>query len=258
MKVPKIEIEISDDQLSNKNIVTDLNIIPYPCVIYTPDSQSIYINMYAAELLELKENQFQNLNKILSLNPNLQTLFYQPHIAEITVFKKVKIKLINDKYKTINIRAQLLTNEQNKEVYILFLSKTDKDAVNPMFSLYLIKREISDLKPFLNQSGISKLEAIISTYFSEKSKTLVLEDMIAYEDELQIIQKQFPKLSSREILLCVLLFNNLSLSEIATLTNRTLNSISVTIHRINKKLNLNNKNELVAKLQEIVAANQRN
>ena len=115
-----------------------------------------------------------------------------------------------------------------------------------------MKNEIAQLKPFLNTTGISKLNKINETFFGNKNKTLILEDMVSYEDELQAIQKEFSTLSSREVLICVLLYNNLSIDDIAKLLNRTLNSVSVTIHRINRKLNLANRNELIQKIREVI------
>lgn len=255
MDIPKVEIAIPNDySFSKRNIITDLNIIPYPCIIYIRYSQDIYLNLFAVELLGLSASE--DYKKIVTLNPHLQTIFYKHEISNIVYLRDVKIKLSNDKTEKISIRSQLLNSQELGEVLILFLSKADSSSsINPMFSLYLIKKEISELRPFLNNQGITKLKNIISTYFGNRGKSLALEDMVAYEDELQIIQREFPKLSNREVLLCVLIINNLSLNEIATLTNRTLNSVSVTIHRINRKLELSNRNELFLKLQEVVKQN---
>ena len=76
---------------------------------------------------------------------------------------------------------------------------------------------------------------------------------LEYKKELQIIQKEFPVLSRREVLLCGLLLNDIDFNDIAKLTNRSLNSVFVTVHRINKKTNIPNKNELSRVLKEIVA-----
>lgn len=256
MRVPRVEIETGESHLLNKKIITDLNIIPHPCAIYILKSQEIHMNAYTFDLLGLKGEQNFDINKFLTINPHLQSLLYKKDFSNITFLHKVKIKLFNGKYDSINLRAQLIPDQEIGKVYFISLSRAEaSSSVNPMFSLYLVKNEIDQLKPYLSETGMAKLDKIIKAYFSEKSKTLILEDLIVYEKELQVIQKKLPELSSREVLLCVLLLNNLSLNEIATLTNRTLNSVSVNIHRINKKLNLLNKNELITKLQEIANLN---
>lgn len=41
--------------------------------------------------------------------------------------------------------------------------------------------------------------------------------------------------------------------DIGTITNRTLDSVFVTIHRINRKLNLENKKELICMMRNLLA-----
>lgn len=253
MEVPKIEINIYSDKFMVGSLFTDLNIIPYPCAIYIEKSKKIYLNIYTAELLGLKQNERFDIEKFLVLNPSLQSILHKDEFSNINAFRKVKLKLFNDKYENISIRVQSVDNKKGDKTYFIFISKTDSGSdVNSMFSLYLMKNEIAQLKPFLNTIGISKLNKINETFFGNKNKILILEDMVSYEDELQAIQKEFSTLSSREVLICVLLYNNLSINDIAKLLNRTLNSVSVTIHRINRKLNLANRNELIQKIREVI------
>jgi DNA-binding CsgD family transcriptional regulator len=96
------------------------------------------------------------------------------------------------------------------------------------------------------------LDSMMKKYFRDENQQLTLDDIVYYEKELRVIQKAFPTLSHREVILCGLLVNNMETKDIATITNRTLDSVFVTIHRINKKLNILNKKELLDTLKEVV------
>ena len=89
-------------------------------------------------------------------------------------------------------------------------------------------------------------------YFRNESHQLTLDDIVYYKKELCEIQQAFPSLSHREVILCGLLVNNMKTKDIASITNRTVDSIFVTIHRINRKLNFLNKKELMDNLKEVV------
>jgi DNA-binding CsgD family transcriptional regulator len=74
---------------------------------------------------------------------------------------------------------------------------------------------------------------------------------------LRKIQQAFPSLSHREVILCGLLVNDMETKNIASITNRTVDSIFVTIHRINKKLNFLNKKDLMDNLKEVVFSKEK-
>lgn len=78
--------------------------------------------------------------------------------------------------------------------------------------------------------------------------------MVYYEKELSIIQKAYPLLSHREVILCGLLVNDMDSQDIATITNRSIDAVFVTIHRINRKLNFENKKQLISKLRELISS----
>lgn len=96
------------------------------------------------------------------------------------------------------------------------------------------------------------VESLMKKYFRDENQQLTLDDIVYYKNEIREIQKAFPSLSHREVILCGLLINNMETKDIASITNRTIDSVFVTIHRINKKLNLTNKKDLIETLKEIV------
>jgi DNA-binding CsgD family transcriptional regulator len=138
-------------------------------------------------------------------------------------------------------------------IYILNFTKSiEKYSAASISSLYNIKDEISKLKPYLNRTGRNMVESLMKKYFRDENQQLTLDDIVYYKNEIREIQKAFPSLSHREVILCGLLINNMETKDIASITNRTIDSVFVTIHRINKKLNLTNKKDLIETLKEIV------
>ena len=122
MRIPRLEIETGERNLHNKKIITDLNIIPHPCAIYISESQEIYLNAYAFELLGLKLDQNFDMGKFLVMNPHLQALLYKKDFSNITFFHKIKVRIFNGKNEIINIRSQLIPDQDLGRVYFIFLS----------------------------------------------------------------------------------------------------------------------------------------
>lgn len=258
MKAPKLEIRLLENHLFNKSVITDLNIIPFPCAIYIRSSGEVFLNSYICKLLGFKNNHEFNINKLIQLNPSLQTVLYKENLSSKKPAKKIKLELLDGSHEYFKIKSRHITNEQIGDVFLIFLSKFETNsAIYSDFSLLLIKNEIMQLRQYLDDAGLRKLENILKKHFDEKTKSLQLEDMIVYENDLQSIQKGFPVLSRREVLICTLLSNKFSTADIAKLLNRSTNSVAVTIHRINKKLNFQNRRELKKKLKDMVADNQK-
>ena len=163
--------------------------------------------------------------------------------------------LFNGKHEIMNYSMTRIQNPKLGKIAIIHFSKaSEKYSVASISSLYSIKDEVAKLKPYLNRTGKGILDNLMKKYFREESnQQLTLDDLVYYEKELMIIQKAFPLLSHREVILCGLLVNDMDSKDIATITNRTLDSVFVTIHRINKKLDFLNKKHLVDTLKELIS-----
>jgi DNA-binding CsgD family transcriptional regulator len=153
----------------------------------------------------------------------------------------------------MNYSLSRISNPLYGEVYIIYFSKaSEKYSIASISSLYSVKEEIAKLKPYLNRTGKSMHESLMKKYFREVNQQLTLDDLVYYERELRIIQKAYPLLSHREVILCGLLVNDMDSKDIASITNRTLDAVFVTIHRINKKLDILNKKQLIDTLKGLV------
>ena len=252
MRTQKIEVGIGKEYQSNDRIVVDINEIPYPTAVYIPLKEEVILNRRAYETLGMHEGEVFDLTTWRKINPYLGDC-YKKINEDIVNDQKVHVILLNGKHEIMNYSLTRITNPLLGKVYIVYFSKaSEKYSVASISSLYSVKEEVAKLKPYLNRTGKIMHEGMMNKYFREENQQLTLDDLVYYERELRIIQKAYPSLSHREVILCGLLVNNMDSKDIASITNRTLDAVFVTIHRINRKLNILNKKQLVDTLKDLV------
>lgn len=252
MSTLKLRVADLNASHSKEKVVININEIPYPTAIYYSLSKEVVLNRLGYENLGMKPNEKFDLSRWRKINPTFFDILKDRREGIVTN-QKIHIILFNGKHEIMNYSSSRILNPFLGEITIInFYKASDKYSVASISSLYNIKEEVAKLRPYLNRSGKSILDNIMKKYFKEDSQQLSLDDLVYYEKELRVIQKSFPTLSHREVILCGLLVNNMESKDIATITNRTLDSVFVTIHRINKKLDFLNKKELVYNLKEIV------
>lgn len=252
MRTQKIQVEIGKEYQSDSTIVVDINQIPYPTAVYIPSKEEVILNRRAYETLGMNEGEVFDLTTWRKINPFLGDCYKKLNV-DIVNDQKMHVILLNGKHEIMNYSLTRIDNPALGKVYIIhFLKASEKYSVASISSLYSVKEEVAKLKPYLNRTGKNMHENLMKKYFREESQQLTLDDLVYYEKELRIIQKAYPLLSHREVILCGLLVNDMDSKDIASITNRTLDAIFVTIHRINKKLNIINKKQLVDTLKELV------
>lgn len=252
MRTQEIEVGIGREHQSNGKIVVDINQIPYPAVIYIPLKEEVVLNKRAYETLGMQDKEVFDLTTWRKINPYLSDC-YKKLKKDVVSDQKIHVILLNGKHEIINYSLSCIHNSTLGKVYIIYFSKaSEKYSVASISSLYSVKEEIAKLKPYLNRTGKAMHESLMKKYFREGNQQLTLDDLVYYERELRIIQKAYPSLSHREVILCGLLVNDMDSKDIATITNRTLDAVFVTIHRINRKLDILNKKQLIDTLKELV------
>lgn len=251
MNIPRLHIELVDNLLSKNMIATDINVIPHATLIYLSLTQEVGINDMARDILEISNNE--DLYIIEWLKKNKHLLELKNEDDQITSRnRKISITLLNGKSINIVYRLTITKDDILGPVFFVTFHKEERKAsIDSTYNLYTLKEEIGKLKSNLDNIGKEKLSEILKLYFDKENKQLSLDDLVNYEKELQAIQKAFPLLSRREVLLCGLLANEMELPDIAAVTNRSLNSVFVTVHRINRKLDIPNKTALQKVLQDI-------
>ncbi len=252
MKTPKLKIELSDNFLTKSIFSTDINIFPSPLVIYIPLTQEFFLNDLAYNELDIPKDEVINMRDFISSNQHLLKIDTDNSTHK---FKdNTTINLFNKRTYHIKFNFNVSKDDVLGHIYFITFEKVElKSSVNTLYSLSMVKEEISKLRSNLNFEGKEKLEYILKEYFDDDSKQhLSLEELVNYEKQIKIIQKNFTVLSRREVIICTLLLNNLELTDIAKTINRSINSIFVIVHRINRKLDIPNKDELVRRLREVM------
>lgn len=253
MRIQEIELGIGSESQSKGRIVLDINQISSPMAIYIPLKEEIVLNKRAYETLGMQEGDVFDLPTWKKINPYLRDC-YQKHKDDIVNDQKVHVILLNGKHEIMNYSLSCIHDPVLGKVYLICFSKaSEKYSVASISSLYSVKEEIAKLKPYLNRTGKTMHESLMKKYFREENQQLTLDDLVYYERELRIIQKAYPSLSHREVILCGLLVNDMDSKDIASITNRTLDAVFVTIHRINRKLDILNKKQLIDTLKELVS-----
>lgn len=253
MRTQRFQIGIDNKYQLEENIVVNIDEIPFATALFISNSSEVILNKRAYEILGMKENEVFDLTTWKRINPYLKDVMKKLD-EDVVIDQKAHVILFNGKHEILNYSMTKIHNPKLGEISIIHFSKaSEKYLVASISSLYSIRDEVAKLKPFLNRTGKTMLDNIMKKYFREETnQQLTLDDLVYYEKELRIIQKAFPILSHREVILCGLLVNDMDSKDIASITNRTLDSVFVTIHRINKKLDLLNKKQLVDTLKELV------
>lgn len=243
---------LSKSQPSNDTVAIDINDLPFPIAIYIFSTNRVILNEPALELLGMKSNEAFDLATWNRINPFTKDILTKHGRGDVPD-QKVQVMLFNGKLEVMRYSLGTVLSPLLGAVYIIYFSKvSDKSSAASFSFIHSIKDELAQLKPYLNRTGKTMHRALMKKYFGEENKQLTLNDLVAYEKELRIIQRAYPSLTHREEILCCLLVNDLDIYEIALATNRTPESVSVTIHRINKKLGFMNRKELINALKDLV------
>lgn len=250
----KINIDFKkllDGQIT-KDFSFDLDVLLFPTAIYVMPSKTIVLNKYAHELLGLRENQSFNLDKWKKMNPQIGDILAKIEHNFISD-QRILITLFNGKKEIISFNLSIIKYNDTGRIYIIqFRKATNKYSVSTLSSLQTISDDVKKLMPYLNNHGKTLLKEILSNHFQEDKKELISDDIVYYEKEIKIIEEAFPTLTHQEVIICGLLLNDLDSNEISLLTKKSLNSIFVTIHRINKKLNIKDRKDLVETLEKTI------
>lgn len=243
---------LSKSQPSNDTVVIDLNDLPFPVAIYIFSTDRVILNESACEQLGMKPNEAFDLTTWNRINPFTKDILTKHGRGDVTD-QKVQVMLFNGKLEVLRYSLGSVLSPLLGAVYIIYFSKiSDKGSAASFSFIHTIKDELAQLKPYLNRTGKTMHRALMKKFFGEENKQLTVNDLVSYEKELRAIQQAYPLLTHREEILCCLLVNDLDIYEIALATNRTPESVSVTIHRINKKLGFMNRKELINALKDLV------
>lgn len=236
----------------NLRIEIDINDILVPTAFYVFSTDEVILNERAFELLGMKPNQVFDLTTWRKINPFMKDMI-KKHTEAKVFDQKVQVLLFNGKQEILKYSSGRTVIPSLGSIYLIQFDKLhDNQSISTDTFLSSLKEDLIQIKPYLNRNGKTMYRKIMKKYFGEVNRQLTLDDLVNYENELRIIQHAYPLLTHRELILCCLLVNDLEINEIALFTNRTPESVSVTIHRINKKLDIMNRKELIDRLKELL------
>lgn len=252
MDSQKVEIRLDRTVQTKDKVIVGINEIPFPTAVYFFESKRLILNKRAYECLGLKQGESFDFESWKSQNTNFTDLIIKGGL-DIMSNHRTHIIIPNGKHEIMDFSMTHVRNIYLGNIYIINFTKSqEKYSISSISSLYNIKDELSKLKPYLNRAGRNMVDSLLKNHFKDENQQLTLEDIVYYKKELLKIQRAFPSLSHREVILCGLLVNEMETKDIASITNRSIDSVFVTIHRINRKLNLNSKKDLIESLKEAV------
>lgn len=241
----------SNEDIRQRLILT-IDSIPHATAIYIADSKVLHLNKFAVESIGMDTNKGFDIENWIELNPHLITIA-EKMTNNTLLDQKTLITFEDGKKEVVNFNITKLKNRGEGDIFIVYFSKASaKHTACVASSLFILKDEIKKLNPYLNKTGKAMLDKIILKYFSDKNNMAGVNDLTYYEKEIQTLHEKFPQLTQQELTVCSLLLNNMDNNEIAFLTKRSLNAVFVSIHRINKKLNLKDRHALIEHLQATV------
>lgn len=234
---------------AKKVIRFNIDEIPSPTVIYIYSTDDVILNDHAFAFLEIDKDEPYALLAWKKRNPILMKMLIRCEGDSITD-QKIQMMHLDGRQEIINYSLSSIMNPYYGKIFlILFARETEQNSIDNLSRLYSIKEEIIRLKPYLNRTGKTIHRMLMKDYFLEESKPFSCYDQESYQKDLNLIVETYPSLSQREAELCCLLKNDHDLTDIALITFRTPQSVSVTIYRINRKLNFQSRKELITKLK---------
>ncbi len=159
----------------------------------------------------------------------------------------------------LQIIVLLLYSKKQNEENSQLISELDfkKSGINflEMRNKHLVKEKVdvvNELIDLINSRQIASLDEFKTVINSQKNNILIEEKIENSKPELtnqnlEIIKKikaRFPQLTKNDLEICLLIKLNYSTKEIAVKRHSTLSSIKVAKHRIRKKTNLDDLEEL--------------
>lgn len=255
MSNQQLNIDLKYTQKLQDSVLLTLNSIPYATIIFLSRTREIHLNKFALQCLELKDDESFDVQKWNKLNPHLDKTI-EKNKQNFLLNQKALVTLFNGRKEVMDFNISTIRETALGDVHIIYFCKSStKHTISSISSLYILKEEFKKLKPYLNNTGKAIHEDMMQKYFQEDQRAIGIDDLMYFEREMVIIQNTFPFLSHQEVIVCSLLVNNMENDEISILMKKSMNSVFVMIHRINKKLNVKDRKELIKLLNWVTHVN---
>ncbi len=251
---------LNTDNPDHKHLLeTIFQWMPSNAIIIDTDGNIVETNQQAATFLRaintdtLRENY--TLNDITIEFPRILEIIHALIHDKTNPVRKVLFRRLDKSIACVDISACVVP-EHNNLIIIQFIDNSQKNNILYTSLIQTYRHEILRLKPYLNKPGKEIMEEIITAnsmgkIVSNKSTQQIHSDLLS-EDRIKAIIHLFPELTNTELTLCGFLSIRLTVEDIATLTNKSPNSLRVALHRIIRKTNTANSRGLIRSLESII------
>lgn len=171
---------------------------------------------------------------------------------------------VNNKIKTKAYKAKLAQEQLQKELLDAKVRNTEEEAnrliADNTMRLVFKQELVEQLKSKLNQDTVEGLKKSLNSVLTElqlqisteiKHSSLQNKITEANKGFDKLLREKYPKLSKTEREICALLRLNLSIKEIMTVRNASLDAVKSTRYRIRKKMGLKTGEELEKFIQNL-------
>lgn len=205
------------------------------------------------ELEQTKKEALQKRKELVYIMIAAGSILGLMLVVLLYLLLKSKVKRVELSEKNLQLEKITLVNEleyKNKELTtnVMYLLKKNELIVNIIEKLKIAKLEFKPENRKIADDIIRELE---SSSTKDTWKEFELRFMDVHSDFYDKLNNLFPDLSPNELKLCAFLRLNMSTKEIASITYLSVNSINIARHRLRKKLNIEQEENLITYLSQL-------
>jgi len=237
--------KIISDSVLNKDIIKKIAKI---------ELQNEFDQQLKEKELEQTKLDAQNKRKeLLYISVAAVSLLGLILLALLYLLSKNKLQRIQLRERNLELEKKTLKDEleyKNKELTtnVLYLLKKNELIVQIIDKL---KRAKIAFKPENRKIADDIIYDLEKSSGADTWKEFELRFMEVHTEFYEKLTKQFPDLSPNELKLCAFLRLNMTTKEIAAITYLSVNSINIARHRLRKKLNIDQDENLISFLNQL-------
>jgi hypothetical protein len=243
---------------SFEEMMVMLKSLPAYTLVFDRKSDLVEINEPALKLLKLETVQAFNDKKdeIFSTHDYIKTIIGELRHGNTVRRAKTVLKYVDGSYTVVELCACMINGRQDLYIFQLFEIDFPADVNLGSFMSYLMEdRNLAENLPHTVKWVTNAENVLVSSKkkHREKRRTKHQVENISKRSE----KTQYRKLTKLETLINDLRIRNLSIPQIATMTNKTTLSIRTMLRRIEEKQKLNFQNkEILESVERDYISNQ--
>ena len=230
------------------------HVIPDPIIVIDKGGTIVEMNLSATdEFTELQKNSkieelFADKRKVRSVL--IELLQFHKVVIDTALIKTSESKILAYEFKAT------ILSESNELYLLIFNNLNTKNEVVKFEIEHAFTTEINSLKPYLNKTGKELVEKKISnnslSQIFETDVNQSQSEEFTDPEVMQKLSKNLPLYSKKELQIAYFLSIGANINQISDITDKSVNSLRVMVHRMSTKLNTKNTVELTKKINKII------